>query len=79
MEYLDMVFLEALRLHPAVGSLQRCCVQDYKIPGMDLTLKKGQEVFIPVAGIHGDPKFYPNPHKYDPDRFTKEEKEKRHP
>ena len=79
MEYLDMVFMEALRRHPAVGGLQRACVQDYKVPGTDITLKKDQEIFIPVAGIHADPAFYPEPEKFDPQRFSREEREKRHP
>ena len=34
MEYLDMVFHETLRLHPAIGTLQRAPIKDYNIPGM---------------------------------------------
>ena len=33
MEYLDMVFHETLRLHPALGMLQRSAITDYQIPG----------------------------------------------
>ena len=79
MEYLDMVFLEALRLHPALGALQRACVKEYTFPGTNVTIKAGQELFIPVAGIHNDAKYYPNPTVFDPMRFSREEKDKRHP
>ena len=79
MEYLDMVLMETLRLHPTLGAIPRSCVEDYKVPGMDWVIKKGQDIYIPVAGIHGDPKYYPQPEKFDPERFSKMEKEKRHP
>ena len=74
-----MVFMEGLRLHPALGAMQRTCVEDYNIPGTDLTVKKGEEVFFPASGLHADPDHYPEPEKFIPERFSKVEKENRHP
>lgn len=68
-----------MRLHSVVPILKRVCVADYKIPDSDLTIKKGMGVFIPVKGLHYDSKYYPNPTVFDPERFSLEEREKRHP
>lgn len=31
-------------------------------------------VWIPVSAIHHDPEYYPNPKKFDPERFSEENK-----
>jgi cytochrome P450 family 6 len=39
-----------------------------------VTLRKGTPVYIPVMGIHHDPQYYPQPERFDPERFTEENK-----
>ncbi|KAJ4434867.1 hypothetical protein ANN_23438 [Periplaneta americana] len=78
MEYLDKVVSETLRKYPPVPILNRECTKTYHIPGTDVVLNEGDLTVIPVLGLHHDPKYYPNPEKFDPERFSEEEKAKRH-
>ncbi|XP_055697212.1 cytochrome P450 6a9-like [Phlebotomus papatasi] len=79
MKYLDQVINESLRKHPILDFLVRRCVQDYQVPGTKHVIDKGTLMIISVYGIHHDPEFYPDPDKFDPDRFTEENIKNRHP
>ncbi|XP_011866375.1 PREDICTED: cytochrome P450 6k1-like [Vollenhovia emeryi] len=74
LSYLDMVVLETLRKYPSLGFLNRIAMQDYKVPNSNLVLKKGTPVYIPMLGLHYDPKYFPDPDKYDPERFNEKNK-----
>lgn len=78
LRYLEKVILETLRKHPTVHTLNRLCTKDLSIPETNITIKKGTRAAVSVLGIHKDPEFYPDPEKFDPERFTDEEKAKRH-
>lgn len=71
-------FKESLRLYPVVPFLQRETSKDYQLSGSDAKLPKGTQIIIDVLGIHRDPVHYPVPERFDPDRFSEEEKSKRH-
>ena len=45
---------------------------------MDVVLEKGLATVISVLEIHHDPNYYPEPERFDPERFNEEEKAKRH-
>lgn len=45
---------------------------DYTIPDTKIVVKKGQFVNVPVYSIHHDEKYYPDPEKFDPERFNKQ-------
>ncbi|KAF2893763.1 hypothetical protein ILUMI_12408, partial [Ignelater luminosus] len=72
MNYLEMIMCETLRKYPVLPFLDRICVKDYKLPNSDLIIEKGTPVYIPMFGIHHDSKIYLEPDKYDPERFSKE-------
>ncbi|GFS29898.1 cytochrome P450 9e2, partial [Nephila pilipes] len=59
--------------------LERIADADYKLGETGITIKKGMTVSVPVYCLHRDSKYYPNPERFDPDRFTAEERAKRDP
>ncbi|XP_077285308.1 putative cytochrome P450 6a14 [Arctopsyche grandis] len=79
MEYLDMVISETMRKYPVVGIIPRTCTATDKLPDTDLVVEKGTKIAIPVLALHYDPNYFPDPEKYDPERFTAEAKRDRHP
>nr|XP_022913704.1 cytochrome P450 6k1-like [Onthophagus taurus] len=78
MKYLDKVVSETLRKYPVLPFLDRMCNTDYKLPGTDIIIEKGTPVYIPMFGLHYDEKYWKDPQKYDPERFSDEEINKRH-
>lgn len=68
-----------MRKYPAFAILQRLAAEDYKVPGTDITIDKGTEIFIPLRCIHYDPEIYDNPNEFRPERFDPSEVAKRHP
>lgn len=74
-----MFITETLRKYPVSDPLIRKLNATYKIPDTDLVLEKGTTILIPVMGFHRDPDIFPDPEKFDPERFTKENIANRHP
>ncbi|XP_037811692.1 probable cytochrome P450 9f2 [Lucilia sericata] len=78
MRYLDMVVQECLRKWPGAIAIDRVCNKDitYDLDnGEKLELKKGDAIWIPVVGFHRDPQYFENPTKFDPERFSEENKD----
>ncbi|RZC36133.1 p450 domain containing protein [Asbolus verrucosus] len=78
MTYMEQVLHETLREYPPLPLLTRTCTKDYTIPNTSIRIKKGVEVGIPVIAIHTDPEYYPDPMRFDPERFSEENKKMRH-
>ncbi|XP_066961973.1 cytochrome P450 3A8-like [Macrobrachium rosenbergii] len=73
-KYLDACIMETLRLYPPAPNLERVCSKDYKIPGSNITVRKGDIIEVPLWSIHHDEKYWPEPEVYNPDRFMPENK-----
>lgn len=71
-------FIENFRKYPPVPNVTRVANKDYPIANTNMTIEKGISIICPIYSIHTDPEIYPEPERYDPDRFTREEVNKRH-
>nr|CAD7259856.1 unnamed protein product [Timema shepardi] len=67
MKYLEKVIKETLRLFPSVAVFGRKLNQDVQID--NYTLPKGSSVGIMAYSMHRDSKLYPEPEKFNPERF----------
>ncbi|XP_046734118.1 probable cytochrome P450 6a14 [Diprion similis] len=69
MDYLHKVVSETLRKYPVIPILNRECSADFEFPETGLRIEKKTAIIIPVLGLHWDPELYPEPDKFDPERF----------
>ncbi|KAI4464081.1 cytochrome p450 [Holotrichia oblita] len=84
MKYMDMIVCETLRKWPPSIVTDRVCSKPYTIEPVNsgenpVHLKVGDAIFIPIVGLHRDPKYFPNPDRFDPERFNDENKGKIQP
>ncbi|CAF1498975.1 unnamed protein product [Rotaria sordida] len=77
MNYLECVIKETLRLLPSVPMIGREIQETFQYDGK--TFLKGTTVVIFIYEIHRDPQHFPEPEKFDPDRFLPELTQQRHP
>jgi cytochrome P450 family 4 len=93
MDYLERVIKETMRLFPIAPIVLRQVQEDIKIRKLfnafncgtvmneyvvgDIVIPQGSELIIPIHFIHRNPIHWPDPLKFDPDRFLPEEIEKR--
>jgi cytochrome P450 len=54
--------------------LNRETADTYTFEETGLTLDKGTSILVPLAGLHHDPEYYPNPERFDPERFNDKNK-----
>lgn len=79
LEYLDQVIHETLRKYPTASFTTRQCTKDVELDlgdGKRVSIERGVGIWISFACIHNDPRYFENPSKFDPERFSKENKHK---
>jgi len=70
-----------MRIYPPVTFLMKVCTKPFQMEtpsGGTYEVEVGTPVVIPVYAIHRDPQHYPDPERYDPQRFSEENKNSRH-
>mmetsp|Transcript_8978 Transcript_8978/g.13789 ORF Transcript_8978/g.13789 Transcript_8978/m.13789 type:complete len:628 (-) Transcript_8978:91-1974(-) len=74
MRFLRLVVAETLRMYPEPPLLIRRCRTEDQLPkgaGREATVIRGMDIFLSLYNIHRDEKFWPEPDKFDPDRFER--------
>jgi cytochrome P450 len=68
LKYTEQVFAEALRLYPPVWVTARTAAEDYVYRGIPIA--KGTILVAPQYAVHRDARWWPDPERFDPMRFT---------
>ena len=77
LRYTEMVLTEAIRLYPPAWALGRLALKDYQVNGY--VMPAGTLVLASQYVMHRDPRYFPAPFHFDPERWTPEARESRPP
>ncbi len=58
---------ETLRLYPPVYTMGRVCTEDDELGGFPI--RRGDNLLLSIYGAHRMARFWPEPERFDPDRF----------
>jgi cytochrome P450 len=75
LRYTEMVFAESMRLFPPAWAMGRQAIEDFRLG--DFHLPARTTVLMSQFVTHRDPRFFPDPLHFDPERFTPEAKARR--
>ncbi len=67
-----MVFAESMRLFPPAWTLARFVNKEYRVGGYLLPV--GSVVIMSQYMMHHDPRYFPAPQEFDPERWRPEAK-----
>jgi cytochrome P450 len=70
LSYTECVIKESMRLYPPAWVTGREVTKPFSIGGADLVV--GDQVMVSQWIVHRDPRWFPSPEAFDPDRFTPE-------
>lgn len=75
MKYCEMVVNEALRMCPLAPELKRRATKPFMLEnsnGEKVAVSVGDGIWLPAFIMQNDPQYYPNPERFDPERFSDE-------
>jgi cytochrome P450 len=75
LRYTEMVVAESMRLYPPAWILGRRALEDYEVGGH--LIPRDSLVILSPYVMHRDPRFFPDPERFDPERWTPESKASR--
>lgn len=61
-------------MYPVLPMYMRRSLVPYNIPDSDVCLDAGTYIMVPTIAIHYSPKYWKDPHAFDPERFSEENK-----
>lgn len=74
--FTESVLAEAMRLYPPAYIIIRRALHEDTLPS-GFTFPAGSDLFMCQYWVHRDPRFFPDPERFDPDRFRGRAKEDR--
>jgi cytochrome P450 len=75
LRYTEMVLAESMRLYPPAWALGRLAINDYEVGGYRLPARS--LILLSQYVAHRDPRYFPDPTRFDPERWTPEARESR--
>jgi cytochrome P450 len=67
LDYTSRVFKESLRIYPPAWVIAREAVTEYRLG--DMSISAGSTLVMSPFAMHRDPRFWPGPERFDPDRW----------
>ena len=75
LRYTEMVLMESMRLYPPAWAIGRLATKEIEIGGYRIA--PGSLVLVSQYVMHRDARYYPEPERFDPERWTMEAREAR--
>jgi cytochrome P450 len=75
LNYTQRVFAESMRLYPPAWAIGRQAIKDCNIG--DYVIPAGSSILMSQYLMHHDPRYFPEPERFDPERWNSQEKAKR--
>jgi cytochrome P450 len=68
LKFLNAIVHETLRLYPPLWTIGRSAIRDTRLG--ELQVHAGTEVWIPIREIHRDARWFPQPERFNPHRWS---------